>query len=239
MLNIIVLILLSFQISQVFAFKLSPMEATFIPSEGKITNTFSVTNDGQQKIAVQIKMAKRNMDLKGKEKLPSANDDFLIYPDQLIIDKKSKRDVKITWLKKNKEVQELAYRLIAEQIPVNFKSKRKSKHANIKILLKYIGAIYIDSPKYKSKVIIDNYHYNKSNKKIDLIIKNIGNKHKILKKIKIALKQKNINHNFTNKEMKRIIGENVLALSSRKFSIPTPNMFNKNIKYKITLNFDK
>lgn len=143
---------ISFSIS---AFKLSPMSQSLYPERGEQHLIFSVQNQSSEPIAVELSVAERKMDEWGKETYPEVEDQFIIFPDQIIVKAGQKRSVKVTYLGNKKVAQEKSFRLIAEQLPIEVANQDKGKRTNIRILLKYVAALYITPKKAKSNLILN------------------------------------------------------------------------------------
>jgi fimbrial chaperone protein len=197
------------------------------------TTLFNLENDSEQSIAIQVSIATREMDNKGLEKNNVVKNDFTFYPSQLIIPPNEKRSVKVTYLGKEKPTTELAYRLIAEQLPIDLEKNKKNKKT-LKVLLRYVAALYVTTDDMKSDVIVKNL--NIDNKNIALTLQNKGNKHQILADLNLAFNKTK----FTAVELKGASGENILANSERIFSFPKNGKF-LNIQQtdKVNISFDK
>jgi P pilus assembly chaperone PapD len=81
------------------------------------------------------------MDEEGKENLEPVTNLFTLFPPQGIIDPGQSQNVRLVWRGTASPTNELCYRIIAEELPVNF-SLEKGK-AQIKILIRYQGTVYI------------------------------------------------------------------------------------------------
>ncbi len=220
----------------IYAFKFSPMSLTIEDKGRNKTSLLYVENDSKSPIAIQISMAKRVMDENGDEKHPEVEDDFLIYPPQLILKAKQKRSIKLTWLGKNNLKQEKAYRVIVEQLPIEVDSKKKK--SGIKVLLRYIGAVYVNPGKTKSMLKVSKVKL--ENKKLNVWVKNEGTKHQVLKELKLILSQNKKKVMIDTKSLQNFAGENVLANHTRRFSVLLENHpFQTDKKLKVELDFDK
>lgn len=222
--KLIILIVTSFLITSSFAFKLSPMTQELI-LEGKARKSlFTIINDGDKPIAIQAEMTKRVMDKYGRETNPSVDEEFLIFPDQLIIKAGEKRAIQITWLGKKDVSVEQAYRFIAEQLPVNV-AQKKSKKSNIKILLKYRAAFYLTPKEGKSSIGLEKKKALVSGGKIEFSLVNNGNRHEILKDYDLKISGKKGSKTLAFSKLKGVFGENILAKQSRRFKISLPREF--------------
>ena len=228
--NLLIVFLLMFSFSS-FAFKLIPMNFSIEGGGKNNTALFTVQNDSDSSMAVQLEVRKRIMDIKGKETQPET-EDFLIFPDQLILAPKKRRVVKVKWLKGEVKDIERSYRLIAEQLPINLKKKKKG-NTDIKILLRYVAALYISPQEGKSKIIIEKQLASKKSHSIDFTVHNIGKVHEVLTKTKIFLSQEG--KKIELKNLKSISGENILAGQKRLFNIKVPKIINLKKSFKLSL----
>lgn len=198
------------------AFKLTPMSSSII-AQDKTTSILSLYNEGKEPIAIEISMAHREMDKNGKEKHPSADGLFAVYPNQLILNAKQKRSIKVQWLGEKNIKTEKSFRLIAEQLPINVSNEKRK---GIKILLRYIAAIYITPKDGASK--IESKLITQKEDKIKIEVQNHGNIHQVLKEAKLKVKTDKW-QTFEKDALKGLAGENILAKSKREFTIKLPN----------------
>lgn len=221
-----------------YAFKFSPMSVALNVHENNST-LFYLENDSNQPIAIQVTLTKREMNEDGVESNPKINDELTVYPTQLIIQPNEKRSVKVSWLTKFAPTKELAYRLIAEQLPIDIE-KTKAKKASIKVLLKYVAALYVTSDKFTSEVQLKDFSI--KNDKTTFVIENKGSEHQILGNLSLHfVSNKNKKEVILKGEdLKGMVGENILAQSQRRFVFPrTGKMAELSAGDKVKINFDK
>jgi len=222
--------------SFIYAFKFSPMSLSLESQGKKKTSLLYVENDSNSPIAVQISMAKRVMNEKGEEQHPEVEDDFLIYPPQLILKAKQKRSIKISWLGEKLIESEKAYRVIVEQLPIDVDKKKKK--SGIKVLLRYIGAVYISSDKLKSNVEVTKTKLEGTT--LNVWIKNKGTKHQVLSELKVILKQNKNKLMIDSSNLLNFAGENILPGHTRHFTVSLEkDLFNEKESIKVELDFDK
>ena len=132
-------------ISPALAFKLEPISKVFEPAGAGATQSYKIINDTSEQIAVELSMVKRKISLEGQESTEKADDDFLVYPSQIILPPQGVQSVRVTWLGNPNPEKELNYRIIAEQLPINLKDTQQSQSqaiaAGIKITFRYIGSV--------------------------------------------------------------------------------------------------
>ena len=223
--NSLFVFIFSFIICNAYAFKFSPMSITINPSTGERSTVAYLENDSSSPIAIQITLTQRQMDINGNENYPEANDELQAYPSQMIIPPYEKKSVKITYTGKDVGEVEKAFRIISEQLPIEVDKKVKKK-TNVKILLKYIAALYVENGKTEASIKIDSWRV--QNKEIELNIKNNGSKHQVLTNLSILFSKEGEKEIVIGpKDLKNISGENVLAKSERIFKIPLTSSLNK------------
>lgn len=222
-----------------YAFKFTPMTITIGIKPNNNSSLFYLENDSDQPIAVQVSLGQRIMDINGVESSSKISSELMLYPSQLIIPANEKRSVKVSWSGKDIPTKELAYRLIAEQLPIDLE-KNKNKKASIKVLLKYIAALYVSSDDFSSNISIN--EVKTVDKKVMIQIANSGKRHQVLA---------NLNLKFINDKNKQEIlfkaedligmsGENILADSKRIFSFPAIGKLSEiNSTDKVKISFDK
>jgi fimbrial chaperone protein len=79
-------------------FKLEPIQVEFTPSGSLATQSFLFTSTGDKPVAIQLGMVTRESSLDGTEINTDADDQFLIYPPQLVIPPGEQQAVRVTWL---------------------------------------------------------------------------------------------------------------------------------------------
>src|ERR1044072_6580605 len=67
------------------AFKLVPIRVEFEPTGRGVNQTFRLENESSNSVPVQLSMLTRQMDLDGNETNAPAEDDFLVYPPQILL----------------------------------------------------------------------------------------------------------------------------------------------------------
>lgn len=223
-----------------YAFKFTPMSTSIGVKDGSNSTLFYLENDSDQPIAIEASLAKREMSQSGAETNPKIGDELTLYPTQLIIPPNEKRSVKVSWVGKTLPTKELAYRLIAEQLPIDIEKNKKDK-ARIKVLLRYVAALYVAPEDYSSEVSLTKVQT--EGKNIVMTVANKGKKHQILSNLSLQFtgtvdKKKDIT--LTAEDLKGMSGENVLAESERNFSFGKTGKFQDlDPTDKVKISFDK
>lgn len=219
-----------------YAFKFSPMSTSIGIKGPKNSVLFYLENDSDQPIAVTASLVKREMNAEGVEKNDKVGDELLVYPTQLIIPPNEKRSVKVTWVGKTVPESELSYRLVAEQLPIDLE-KNKDKKSSIKVLLRYVAALYVEPDDLKSEVNLKKLEV--SDKNVTFFMENKGKKHQVLSNLEMKITGKKT-IDLSSDDLKGMTGENILALNERFFRFPREGKF-KDIQAsdKVKINFEK
>lgn len=136
------------------AFNFQPISQDYSPSGKGANHIFRVANTDDEKIAVKISIRSRTIDPDGTEIQEEADDQFMIYPRQLILNPNEGRSIRIKWNGDPNPEKELSYRVIAEQVPVSFSEVQPIEGGQITLIYRYEGTIYIVPPGAKPKISI-------------------------------------------------------------------------------------
>lgn len=151
---VFVLMLSVVVVQEAQAFRFSPFRVKFEPSGAGANQLFTVENNAGAPASVQIRIVTRVMDVDGGEKNTDAEKDFAIYPAQMVLKPHAKRSVRVQWMGDPGLKEEKAYRIIAEQFPVNL-DKEKPKTSAVKFLVTYRGALFVTPPGLAHNVTLD------------------------------------------------------------------------------------
>lgn len=202
-----------------FSFKFNPMSQSLELADGRKSSQFTVENDTDTSMAIELTVKERKMDSTGKEDLP-ATAELSIFPPQIIIPPKEKRTIRVSWNGPMDLKSEKAFRVIAEQLQVNVDEKTK-KQTGIQIMMKYMAAFYVTPKDVEPKLDVSIVSKNPLKVKVT----NAGSRHQVLLKPKLVFKKGSDKWTFEEKDLVGFAGENVLSHSERIFEIKT----NKNI----------
>jgi fimbrial chaperone protein len=196
------------------AFKFNPMSQTIELNQNNKAAQFLLENDSAESMAIELTVVERQMDENGKEVLPKTKD-LTIFPPQMVIPSKEKRTIRVSWVGAAELSSEKAYRVIAEQLPLNVDEKTK-RRSGIQMLMKYMAALYVAPVGAEPKIATTIESVEKDG--VTLIIENSGSGHRILSNPTVIF-EKEKKMTFKAKELAGLAGENVLAHSKRRFKV--------------------
>lgn len=201
------------------AFVLQPMVANFTPDGEGATKIFRVENETKETIAVKIQAFTRQIDDKGKE-TQTPSKDFKIYPDQISLSGSDSRAIRVMYIGPKGLEQESSYRIVATQLPVAFKDE--AKKTGIKFLFQFVASVYVGSEKFYPKVEVESVT-RMDNENLKIKIVNKGQKHTLLKYVKVELKDATGKILLLNNEnIKNWDNENLLSGTRRTFKVKSP-----------------
>ena len=231
------LILVSIALSLPFSFEayagfeFNPIIATFTPTGPGSTVSFQAVNPDDIKVPVQISVVAREPNLLGEEvykETDEVDEQFKIFPSQFILNAKETRTVRVTWVGAPKVPSELAFRILAEEVPVDLEdpNKRLKKPvARFNITSKYVGSLYVVTSGAAPKLTIEAKPTEKSNPpRMTVILKNTGTLHQVLKAPTIKFEPATGGPAVEPSPdgIKAIAGQNILANKTRQFDIQWP-----------------
>ena len=216
-------------ISPALAFKLEPISRVFEPAGAGATQSYEVINDSEEQIAVELSMAERKISLEGQETTESADDDFLVYPSQIVLPPQGVQSVRVTWLGNPNPEKELAYRIIAEQLPINLKNPEESQSETtsgaIKVMFRYIGSVYIRPKNAESKVVLNGITHEKGtdgNDRLVITFDNQGTRRAVLSELNLNLTSQGSQLTLKPEQLEGVNNGVILAGNQRRFSMPWP-----------------
>ena len=216
-------------ISPALAFRLEPISRVFEPAGAGATQSYEVINDTAEQIAVELSMAERKISLEGQETTESADDDFLVYPSQIVLPPQGVQSVRVTWLGNPNPEKELAYRMIAEQLPINLNNPEESQAETtsgaIKVMFRYIGSVYIRPKNAESKVVLNGITHEKGtdgNDRLVITFENQGTRRAVLSELNLNLTSQGSQLTLKPEQLEGVNNGVILAGNQRRFSMPWP-----------------
>lgn len=218
---IIFFLFLIIALSNLWSFKLQPISMDF-KDEGKDSiKYFTAKNTKTEQIALKIEIFSRDMDKNGNDKLVLNNEDFFIYPKQFIVKGNSEQRIRIKYQGDKIASNEKSYRIIVEQVPIDFDSE--SGKGGINILYRYIGSIYIIPDKLSQDVKI--IKSQKVEDKLVIEIENQGNSHVIMQNLHITLKSGPDTLILKPEDLQGLNETNILSGITREYVLDWPKSF--------------
>ena len=207
------------------AFTLIPISATLAPKGYGVATSFRVENESSNRIAFQIMMITRDMDERGEESHQSASNLFTVFPPQGVIASGQRQNIRVVWKGPTDPTNELAYRIVAEELPVNFEPETKESH--IKLLVRYMGTVYVTpknaKPKLQTIGLVKAANNSASTNLYELTVANTGGAHQgLINCVLTVTDDKGQSTVLKAGELDTIEGQNILARHRRRFLVTLP-----------------
>lgn len=213
------------------SFQLTPISQTFAPRGSQSTRSYKVINSNQKAIAVEISVMKREVDEAGQETLSPAEEDFVVYPTQILLNPLETQTVRVSWIGDLDPPSELSYRLVAEQLPVplgdNSAQAQLSEKAtaSLDFMVRYVGSLYIQPPNAKPDVVLKSAALERDatgTKWLAIHLKNQGTARQVLKNPQLTVTAGGKSVLLQNEQLGAVHSQTLLAGGERRFRIPWP-----------------
>lgn len=162
-------------------FSISPFKTQLVPGAARGgSEVFQLSNTASEPQAVEMAVQSWGVDETGQEVNADADAEFEVYPRQFVLQPKATQAVRVRW-KGGKVAQERAYRVIAEQLPVDF--VKETEGGPLKFLVVYRAALYVSPANAKSKVEVERFsaEQQKGAKVLRVVLANTGTAHTLLR----------------------------------------------------------
>ena len=202
------------------AITLVPLDRGFTPSGLGSTQTFTVTNTGKQPAAVEITLMSRELDSEGQDILAEADDDFTVFPAQMVLQPAQAQTVRVQYVGPPNLTTERAYRLIAEQLPIDLGDSQQDG-GRINVMMKYVASLYVTPAKAKAQFVVSELKAveDKGATLLEIKLRNDGNAHKVITNGKLYLGSQELK----GEQIGPVEGANLLPGGVRVFRIPMPS----------------
>ena len=230
------LFLLTFMSLALFAYQFSPLNVTFEPSGGGSAKVYTIVNDSDSAIAIEVSAVKRSITIDGEEYNEDASQYFTIQPSKMIINPQSTQLVRVQYRGPRAVTEELSFRIISEQIPYSTGAKSEGEGQMISFLFVYSTSAYVQPGKIVEKV--ETTASINEDGKLEIVFTNKGSVHQLLNDLSVTIKGNNgSNYTLTDEDMGAIKGSNLLCGASLRIVMDVPSAlsgaksFTPEIKY--------
>jgi len=208
------------------ALRFTPFVVSLAPSGAGANQVFQVENETDVSAAIQITLVHREMGVDGKETLKEAEDDFIVFPPQMVLLPHEARAVRLQWAGDAKPAAELPYRIIVEQLPVRLDTGNE-KGTQISLVVRYEGAVYITPPDAKPDIVVERVEPATGpdgKPRLAVELWNKGTAHAILQNASLAVSAAGGGGAVTLKadQLGGLADQNVLGGHRRRFLVPWP-----------------
>ena len=124
------------------AMTFTPIEMDFSPTGRGATQIFRLENNTAEPAAVEMVIKSRAMAINGDDVLGDADDQFSIFPPQLVLQPGQMQSVRVQYTGAASIDKERAFRLVVEQLPVDL-GETPQDGGRMRLLVKYIASLYV------------------------------------------------------------------------------------------------
>jgi fimbrial chaperone protein len=214
---------LGFPIAAGRAFTLTPMSTTLTPKGAGAATSFRVENETSNRVAFEISVLTRDMADDGQETNRPAAEFFTVFPPQGTVPSGKSQTIRLVWKGPANPTNELAFRLVVEELPVNFTPE--TNRAQIKVLVRYMAAVYVRPRNAKPDLRVASFTRTETNTYV-MAVTNAGNAHQPLKDPTLTLTDaQGRSQTVPTDPLAPITGQNVLAGRTRRFVLTLPPTF--------------
>lgn len=220
----------------VFAYQLSPLNVTYDPTGSNSQKVYTIVNDSDSPIAVELKAVKRNMDIDGNESNDDASAYFLIQPSKMIIKPQSTQLVRVVYRGPRTVTKELNFRIISEQIPYSVGVSQPESGQMISFLFVYSTSAYVKPSRIVEKVsatAVEN-----ADGKLEITFENNGSVHQLLNNLSVTVNGGSGSYLLTDEDMGNIKGNNLLTDSKLRIVMDMPEILNDSTSYDVDFSYD-
>jgi fimbrial chaperone protein len=201
------------------AISFTPIEVDFSPSGRGATQVFRLENTTAEATAVEVSVKTRKMERNGDDTLGDADDQFTIFPAQVVLQPGQVQTVRVQYTGPAAIDSERAFRLIAEQLPIDV-GQAPQNGGRMRLLVKYVASAYVVPANVKAVLSVQSVVAvsDAKGKWLDVTVSNEGTTRKVMREAKLLVG----GITLEGPAVKGLAGENILAKTTRTFRIPAP-----------------
>lgn len=206
---------------------LEPLSHVFGASPAQRVHTYRVTNTQEQEIAVRINVTTRDHQPDGTEMRSDASGDWLVFPARVALAPGQTQAVRVQYTGAGSLQRERAYRIIAEQLPINI--REGEQRTGINVLFRYEGSMYVRTGRFAPDVRLvhaERHFQDGVFQGIRVRFTNQGNTHAILHNLQLQLTLRNESGDlqdqavFNEEDLRILGGRNILAGATLEEVLP-------------------
>lgn len=220
----------------VFAYQLSPLNVSYDPSGANSQKVYTIVNDSDSPIAIELKAVKRNIDIDGNESNDDASAYFLIQPSKMIIKPQSTQLVRVVYRGPRTVTKELNFRIISEQIPYSVGVQQPDSGQMISFLFVYSTSAYVKPSRVVERVAASAVENDDG--RLEITFENNGSVHQLLNNLSVTVSGDGGSYSLTDEDMGTIKGNNLLTDSKLRIVMDMPEVLEGSSAYKVDFSYD-
>lgn len=218
------------------AYQLSPLNATYDPTGAGSAKVYTIVNDSDSPIAIEVRAEQRIIDIDGNENNQDGSAYFMIQPNKMIIKPDSTQLVRVQYRGPQTVTKELSFRIISEQIAMPRGAQEAEAGQMISFLFVYSTSAYVKPSRIVESV--SSSVTKTDDGKLEIVIENTGSVHQMLNNLQITLTgDDGSSYSLTEDEKASLSGQNLLTDSKLRTIIDIPealsgaSSFNAEVSY--------
>jgi fimbrial chaperone protein len=236
--------------ASLFAFQFSPLTQEFDASGAGSAKTYTIVNDSDDPIAIQISALTRSQNSKNGDEINTPADNYftIVHP-KTIVQPQSSEIVRVLYKGPKTVSSELAFRIRAEQLPYS-QGKNTDNNSMFNFLYVYTTSAYVKPSNIVQNVIIrkvapstttqqiEDAEGNTTQKKVETLavtLSNMGTVHQSLTDVTLIVSDGTKTVKLQGSEqLSGLLATNILAKKTITKQIPWPSELsrNSNVKYR-------
>lgn len=250
-------LLMIFGTASLFAFQFSPLTQEFDSSGPGSAKTYTIVNDSDQPIAIQISALTRSQNASNGEEIntPASNYFTIVHP-KTIVQPQSSEIVRVIYKGPSTVNSELAFRIRAEQLPYS-QGKQDDNNSMFNFLYVYTTSAYVTPSNIIENVIVRKVAPSTSTRQIEnadgkisevsydtmaITLSNMGTIHKSLTDITLIVSDSKGNTVKLegSEQLSGLLATNILAKKTITKQIPWPAELSREsgVKYRFSLSIN-
>lgn len=212
----------------VHAFRFEPISQDFAPSGPGANRLFRVINPGTERMAIRTTIHPRTVNRDGTEVIGPESSDFIVFPRQILLGPGETRSIRVRWQGPAPSGRELAFRIVAEQLPVDDGEDLPDQGGGVRLTYRYEGTVYVSPAGVRpdARVVETRREVRDGVEFLRIAVENSGGRHRILRDIRLALSDRpgaEPRLELSGRDLSGMLGQNVLAGATREFLLPVPD----------------
>ena len=218
--TVLVLLLLPFAL---MAYQLSPLNVTYDPTGAGSARVYTIVNDSDAPIAIEVRAEQRIIDIDGNEVNQDGSAYFSIQPNRMIIRPDSTQLVRVQYRGPQTVTRELSFRIISEQIAMPRGAQDEESGQMISFLFVYSTSAYVKPSRVVESVTPSVTETEDG--KLEIVLDNTGSVHQMLNSLAITLTgDDGTSYTLTEDELAPLSGQNLLTNSKLRTVIEMPEV---------------
>ena len=230
-------ILLLFVSFAAMAYQLSPLNVTYDPTGAGSAKVYTIVNDSDSPIAIEVRAEQRIIDIDGNEANQDGSAYFSIQPNRMIIRPDSTQLVRVQYRGPQTVTKELSFRIISEQIAMPRGAQEQEAGQMISFLFVYSTSAYV-RPSRVVESVTPSVSVTEDGK-LEIVLENTGSVHQMLNGISVTLSDSTgASYMLTEEELEPLSGQNLLTDSRLRTVIEIPAVFTDTSTIEAAIDYD-